>query len=97
MEKVYFDIFKSKFNGWIDGWIDATGDYYYELCTNKRSVRKIINYLNSMCDNAQIRKEVFDSIFEDVGFTYNININIIGDEESIDKIIESECESEIES
>ena len=46
----------------------------------------------TIMNNAQIRKDVFDSIFEDVGFTYNINI--IGDEESIDKVIESGCECE---
>ena len=64
-------------NSWINGWIDATGEYFFEICTNKKSNKKIIEYMNVMTDNNLLRKKVFDNIFLRYNFIYDIDNDAI--------------------
>ena len=67
--KTMEEILKQKFNGWIDGWVDATGEYFPTMCTNQKSKKKIIEYLNwGISDNYEIREKIFNGFFEVYGF-----------------------------
>ena len=65
------EILNAKLDGWINGWVDATGEYYTTICTNTRSKKKLIEYINWICDNPEKRKIMFDNYFEIYGFVYD--------------------------
>jgi len=68
---------KMKLEAWIDGWVDATGHYYTYICTDKRSKKKLIEFLNVIIDYSELRKKIFDDFFEVYGFVYDIETDNI--------------------
>ena len=66
-------LFKNQLTGWINGWTDATGDHYTDICINKKAKKKLINFINCITDCSDLRKEIFDEIFEEYNFIYCID------------------------
>ena len=57
--------------------LNTSDQYFFEICTNKRSNKKIIEYMNVMTDNNLLRKKVFDNIFLRYNFIYDIDNDAI--------------------
>ena len=62
-----------KLTGWVYGWSDSTGDDIISICINKKSKKKLIEFLNwGITDLTELRKKVFDNIFKKHVYIYDI-------------------------
>jgi len=66
-----------KLSAWIDGWVDATGEYFTDMCTKVRTKKKLIDYLNCISGYPEVRKTIFDGVFKNHGYVYDIDTDTI--------------------